>query len=88
MDNLYKTLCASKIDYVTLMKEYINTNKKIIKLKELEFRLDMNENEKLLMYFFIDNIVIKKRLFIRKCKICMFEWFSIGKHTKYCDKCR
>lgn len=85
---VYETLITSKIDYVKFVKNYINAPHKVEIIKYLDNNSNISENEKLLIYLFIDNVIITKKLFIRRCDKCKFEWFSTERHTVHCEKCR
>ena len=89
MDNsLYETLCNSNIDYIKFVKEYIDADSKVKKLKELDNMTDITEDEKLIMYLFIEKTCTQKLFHIRKCDYCKFEWFSTKKYAYYCMDCR
>ena len=49
---------------------------------------NMTEDEKLIMYLFIEKTCTQKIFHIRKCDYCKFEWFSTKKYAYYCMDCR
>ena len=85
---LYETLITSKIDYVKFIKNYINAPHKVEIIKYLEDNSNISDNERLLIYLFIDNVIITKKLFIRRCDKCNFGWFSTGRNIFHCEQCR
>jgi len=70
------------------MKKYINSSNRVGELRKLDNNTNMTQNEQLIAYIFIEQVVISKKLFIRKCKKCEFEWVSTASRAVYCEQCR
>ena len=62
--------------------DIIEKGKSLIALK------NMTINEKMLVYLFLDKIVLERKIFVRKCNKCKFEWFSTDCDAIHCEKCR
>lgn len=88
MDKLYKVFISSKVDYVKFIKEYMKSPDKAEYLKMMDKNTKMTINEKMLVYLFLDKIVLERKLVVRKCKKCKFEWFSTDCDAIHCEKCR
>jgi len=88
MDKLYKVFISSNVDYVKFIKEYMKSPNKAEYLKMMDKNTNMTINEKMLVYLFLDKIVLERKIFVRKCNKCKFEWFSTDCDAIHCEKCR